>query len=95
MHLTEDYIEQILREVGEMTLPGFFVTAEVIRGAAEFPVGYREFLREKYQAIVEKGISGRIFSFRESGWHIRFAFFPTDRVVEEKYALKNRVIRRR
>ncbi|MCD8078938.1 MAG: hypothetical protein LUF04_00530 [Bacteroides sp.] len=95
MHLTETYTEQLLCEVGEMTFPGFFVTAEVLSCTAEFPVSHPEFLREKHQAITEKGISGRIFSFRENGWHIRFTFFPTDRVVEERYAWKNRVVRRR
>jgi len=95
LHLREDHIEQILRETGDMEFPGFFVTAEVICCGAELPVGYTHFLREKYHAITDKGISGRIFSFRDNGWQIRFTFFPTDRVVEEKYALKNRVMRKR
>lgn len=33
--------------------------------------------------------------FQESGWRMAFTFYPTDRVVDEKYAMKNKMIKKR
>ena len=45
---------------------------------------------EKYQAILH-GANGRKFVYTEGGWRLFFTFFPTDKVVDERYALKNKV----
>ena len=31
------------------------------------------------------------FVYTEGGWRLFFTFFPTDKVVDERYALKNKV----
>ena len=46
--------------------------------------------REKYQAILH-GANGRKFVYTEGEWRLVFTFFPTDKVVDERYALKNKV----
>ena len=45
---------------------------------------------KKYQAILH-GANGRKFVYTEGGWRLFFTFFPTDKVVDERYALKNKV----
>ena len=44
-------------------------------------------------ALIETGISARKFTFHSGGWRIHLTFFPTDRVVDERYALKNKMIK--
>ena len=56
----------------------------------EMPEHIEAFLQEKYEAIL-RGASGRKFIYKEGEWRLIFTFFPTDRVVDERYALKNKV----
>jgi len=54
------------------------------------PEHIESFLREKHKVIL-RGASGRKFIYKEGEWRLIFTFFPTDRVVDERYALKNKV----
>ena len=84
---TEDWIYQ---KVAETKIPKFFVTVEFSIIAEQKPEYIEEFLHEKYEAI-QNGIKARKFVYQKDGWRMIFTFFPTDRVVEERYALKNKV----
>ena len=42
--------------------------------------------------LIEQGTNVRKFIYQKEDWRIIFTFFPTDRVVDEKYALKNKVL---
>ena len=54
------------------------------------PEHIEAFMQEKYEVIL-RGASGRKFIYKEGEWRLIFTFFPTDRVVDERYALKNKV----
>lgn len=82
-------IDAILNMVGGLSTPGFFVTVEVSKAAETFPVGLEPFIFGKLEKI-RQGIKARKFIYQEAGWRMILTFFPTDRVVDEKYALKNR-----
>lgn len=83
-------IDKILKEVGEVEVPGFFVTVEFVEISLVAPSGIKDFILEKYKAIKE-GAKGRKFSYRTNGWRMHFIFFPTDSVVEPKYAMMNKL----
>jgi len=85
--------EQIWRYIAEMPTPGFFVTAEMQRTGEAMPEGLDAFIRLKMSQIME-GIGARRFVFQKGEWRIILTFFPTDRVVDERYALKNKVMSR-
>lgn len=82
-------IDEILKEVGEIKIPGFFVTVDFIEISSATPLGIEAFLLQKYKSINE-GIKGRKFAYRANGWRMYFTFFPTDSVVESKYAMMNK-----
>ena len=83
-------IDAILNRVGNLSTPGFFVTVEITKEAEEFPAALETFIFDKLERI-RQGVKARRFSYQESGWRMVLTFFPTDRVVDEKYAMKNRV----
>ena len=85
--------EHIWRYIAEMPTPGFFITAEMQRMGEVMPEGLDAFIRQKLKQI-EKGIGARRFVFQEGEWRIILTFFPTDRVVDERFALKNKVLSR-
>lgn len=82
--------DQIFRKVAEIAIPHFFITVEFSASGTEMPEHIEAFLQEKYEAIL-RGASGRKFIYKEGEWRLIFTFFPTDRVVDERYALKNKV----
>lgn len=82
--------EQIWKYIAELSTPGFFVTADIMYEGEEFPVDIKAFIIDKL-ALIETGISARKFTFHSGGWRIHLTFFPTDRVVDERYALKNKM----
>ena len=84
--------EQIWKYIAELSTPGFFVTADIMYEGEEFPVDIKAFIIDKL-ALIETGISARKFTFHSGGWRILLTFFPTDRVVDERYALKNKMIK--
>ena len=83
-------IEQILDLVSRLPCPGFFITSEVTREGDSLPLGIEIFIQEKLEQI-RQGSAVRKFAYQEKEWRIIFTFFPTDRVVDERYALKNKV----
>ena len=83
-------IAQIFHKVAEIAIPHFFITVEFSASGTEMPEHIEAFLQEKYEAIL-RGASGRKFIYKEGEWRLIFTFFPTDRVVDERYALKNKV----
>lgn len=85
--------ESIWQTLEEMDTPGFFITAEIGRNGRDFPVGLEMFVRQKMNRIRD-GLSVRRFLYQEDGWRIYLTFFPTKEVVDERYALKNKVISR-
>jgi len=86
--------KDILALVGNISTPGFFVVSDIIHESENFPEGIEEFIIQKLRKINE-GASARKFAFRSNGWQINFTFFPTDKVVEERYGLMNKMIKER
>ena len=84
--------EYIWKYIAELPTPGFFVTADIMHEGEEFPVGIKAFNIYKL-ALIGTGIPARKFTFHSDGWRIHLTFFPTDRVVDERYALKNKMIK--
>ena len=82
--------DQIFRKVAETSIPHFFITVEFSASGTEMPEHIESFIWEKYQAIL-LGAIGRKFVYTEGEWRLVFTFFPTDKVVDERYALKNKV----
>ena len=85
--------EQIWKKIAGMETPGFFITAEIHRKGEVFPVGIEEFINRKLK-LIQEGIGSRRFVFQEGEWRIYLTFFPTTEVVDERYALKNKVVSR-
>lgn len=82
--------DEIFQIIAANPIPNFFITVEFARIGEEIPTGIDVFLKEKHQTILQ-GVTGRKFIFQEKNWRLIFTFFPTDRVVDERYALKNKV----
>ena len=76
-----------------MHTPGFFITAEIVRLDEAMPMRLEAFIQGKL-AQINQGISARRFVFCEGEWRIYLTFFPTTEVVDERYALKNKVVAR-
>ena len=72
---------------------GFFITAEIVRLDEAMPMRLEAFIQGKL-AQINQGISARRFVFCEGEWRIYLTFFPTTEVVDERYALKNKVVAR-
>ena len=85
--------ERIWKHIAAMQTPGFFVTAEMQRVGNSFPEGLEAFVSQKLEAI-RMGTRSRRFVFQEGEWRIYLTFFPTEEVVDERYALKNKVVSR-
>lgn len=83
--------DNIFQTVAHVSVPHFFITVEFSAMGSEMPRFIEAFLKEKHKAILE-GATGRKFVYREEGWRLIFTFFPTDKVVDERYALKNKVL---
>ena len=82
--------DRIFQNVAELSVPNFFITVEFSVMGNEMPEHIESFVLEKYQAILH-GANGRKFVYTEGGRRLIFTFFPTDKVVDERYALKNKV----
>ena len=83
-------VDQIFQKVAEVSIPKFFITVEFSTVGKDMPKHLDAFLWEKYELILH-GANGRKFIYREGDWRMILTFFPTDRVVDEHYALKNKV----
>ena len=85
---------QIWQLIASLPTPGFFITAEMNRMGETMPKGLEDFIMQKL-ALIQNGLKVRRFAYAEGGWRICLTFFPTTEVVDERYALKNKVISRR
>ena len=85
--------ELIWRKIAGMHTSGFFITAEMHRVGCGMPAGLEDFIERKLKQIRE-GIRSRRFVFQEGEWRIYLTFFPTDEVVDARYALMNKVVSR-
>lgn len=85
--------DDLLQLISEIHFPGFFITVECTKTSDETPQGIEAFLEKKHKSILQ-GVTTRKFVFQDAGWRLIFTFFPTDSVVEERYALKNSVIKK-
>lgn len=83
--------DSVFQVVANVSIPHFFITVEISAMGDDVPEYIEIFLKEEHQAILQ-GAHGRKFVYREGGWRLIFTFFPTDRVVDERYALKNKVL---
>ncbi|NDW13569.1 hypothetical protein D0T50_11805 [Bacteroides sp. 214] len=84
----------ILKMIADLPTPGYFVVVEFIQTTNKMPQGIELFIQGKLEAI-ENGVTGRKFKYKEEEWVMMFTFFPTNQVVDERYALKNKVIKTR
>ena len=88
-----DLKERIWKALGaDCKWKGYFVTAEIAREGEKFPSTLIRFVEDKWIKITSQHISARRFVFLEGQWRLYITFFPTDTVVDEKYALKNKVM---
>lgn len=85
--------EQIWRKIASMHMDGFFITAEMHRTGNGMPQGLEIFIRKKLE-MIQQGLGTRRFVFQEGEWRIYLTFFPMNEVVDERYALKNKVVSR-
>lgn len=85
--------ERIWKVIAGMHTPGFFITAEIGRTDEGMPTELESFIAGKLTQIND-GVSARRFVFCEGKWRIYLTFFPTTEVVDERYALKNKVLSR-
>ena len=83
----------IWQKIAASDYDDYFITAEIISEDTIYPVTLDAFIRQKLEAIKIKGISGRRFTFKEGTWRIHLTFFYRKEVVNEKYALKNKVFK--
>lgn len=81
--------DKILDSISQMNTPGFFITVEYSQSSELMPQDIEVFIREKIN-LINQGCKARKFVYKRSGWRLIFTFFPTNRVVEERYALKNK-----
>lgn len=81
---------QVFEKIGAIPIPHFFITVEFSSLGNEIPDDMESFLWKKYETIVQGG-NGRKFVYKKGEWRMIFTFFPTDSVVDERYALKNKV----
>lgn len=84
--------ENIWKYIAELETPDFFITADIICEGKDFPITIETFIQDKLIRI-NQGVTGRKYTFQEGGWRIYLTFFPTDKVVDERYALKNKMIK--
>jgi len=84
--------ENILELVTRIHTPGFFVITDIVQSSIETPEGVEDFVLQKLTRI-QSGTAGRKFAFRKNGWQINFTFFPTNQVVDKRYALMNKMIK--
>lgn len=82
---------RIWQTIASMHTPGFFITAEMGRVGEGMPEGLEDFIYQKLE-LINRGIQVRRFVFKEADWRIYLTFFPTTEVVDERYALKNKVM---
>ena len=71
----------------------FFVTVDILSEDKDFPESLDTYIFTKIEAIHSRHIPARKFLFKEGNWKIHLTFFPTQEVVDERYAMKNKMIK--
>lgn len=84
--------DEILHLIGKIETPGFFITADFIQVSDSMPLEIESFILQKLE-VIRGGATARKFTFKEGEWRIFFTFFPTDRVVDKKYAMMNKALK--
>ena len=84
----------LFEKIAHLAIPHFFITVEIGGTFDEIPSDIESFIHEKHRKILE-GATGRKFIYQKKDCKLIFTFFPTDKVVDERYALKNKVQIRR
>lgn len=88
-------VEDLLfKKITDLNIPHFFITVEIGGVLNQMPTDIEFFILEKHKKILA-GATGRKFIYQTKDYKLIFTFFPTDRVVDERYALKNKVQFRR
>lgn len=85
-------MEDILEYVSKIPTPGFFVTSDIIKSSQKFPKEIEAFILQKLN-LIKNGTSARKFAFRNNDWQINFTFYPTNEVVDRRYAMMNKMIK--
>lgn len=83
--------EELLLYISGIKLNGFFALTEISKRGEGEPVGVEEFLQTKVEDII-CGAKTKKFVYSNGGWRLVFTLFPTTKVVEERYAVKNKVM---
>ena len=86
--------EQIWRRIAEMETPALFMTADIMCEGSSQLDGLEVFIKGKITQI-QQGITGRKFTLQLVECSLHLTFFPTNFVVDERYALKNKFIKQR
>lgn len=84
--------EELWTRIAQLDTPGFFITAEVQEEGDSVPEEIFTYIAERLNAF-QRGVTSRKFVFRSHEWRIYLTFFSTRQVVEERYALKNKVMK--
>lgn len=83
--------EELLFYISGIKLNGFFALTEISKRGEGMPIGVEEFLQMKAKDIID-GVKTKKFVYSNGGWRLVFTLFPTNEVVEERYAVKNKVM---
>lgn len=87
-------IDDVLVLINEIYTPHFFVTVDFIHtSSTSLPTKIDIFIQEKLY-LIQTGIAGRKFKYTEGDWQFFLTFYPTDKKVEERYAMKNKMIKK-
>ena len=83
----------IYDHLAELDTSDFFITADILTEGEELPESLDAYIYSKIEAIHNRHIPARKFLFKEADWKVYLTFFPTEEVVDEKYAMKNKMIK--
>lgn len=86
---------EIWKHLSDLGIQDYFITADFVSEDKEFPLQLDSFIFQKLEGIRTGRINGRKFSFKEGNWKIYLIFFPTNKVVDERFAMKNKMIKTR
>lgn len=84
---------EIWEHLSHLEIKGFFISAVISSVDEEMPILLDSYIAQKFNAIVNQGIHARKFLYKEKKWRIYLTFFPTNERVDERYALKNVVMK--
>ncbi len=85
--------EMLWNHLATLDIEDFFITANVEREGKTLPEHIDSFIAVKLEGIRKGSIRTRKFVFKDKDWRVVLTFFPTYEVVEERYALKNKLMK--